>query len=71
MWPGMASGAGWALTLGVATMFGCWTSVAAALTVPARPRAAPPMMPAETIGRVAGEAAGVGVGVHFELLCLR
>ena len=39
------------MTLGVATMLGCCTSVVAALAAPARPRAAAPMMPAETIGR--------------------
>jgi hypothetical protein len=40
------------LTSGVATMCGGrMSALLAALAVPARPRAAPPMMPAETIGR--------------------
>ena len=39
------------MTSGVATIAGVFTSVSAALAVPARPRAAPPMMPAEMIGR--------------------
>jgi hypothetical protein len=49
----MASGAGWALTLGLATVCGGVTLsvVVDALAAPARPRAAPPMIPAETIGR--------------------
>ena len=40
------------MTSGVATMSGERTSaLLAALAAPARPRAAPPMIPAETIGR--------------------
>src|SRR6185369_13507147 len=50
--PGTALGAGWAWVCGVAMMPGCGCGVVvAALAAPARPRAAPAMMPAEARGR--------------------